>query len=62
MYKELNEASTYENYSEIIELLYWVLIRLRDPYIKSVQKENVSLRINIYDKKFQKDIMYDIRS
>lgn len=40
IYKELNEASVYENYSEMIELLYWVLIRLRDPHIKSVQKEN----------------------
>lgn len=40
IYKELNDASVYENYSEMIELLYWVLIRLRDPHIKSVQKEN----------------------
>ncbi|XP_029677856.1 protein mono-ADP-ribosyltransferase PARP16 [Formica exsecta] len=37
--KELNEAGAYENYGETIELLYWVLLRLRDPHIKSVQKE-----------------------
>ncbi|KAL6440926.1 hypothetical protein ACFW04_003373 [Cataglyphis niger] len=37
--KELNEADAYENYGETIELLYWVLLRLRDPHIKSVQKE-----------------------
>lgn len=58
--KELNEASAYENYGEIIELLYWVLVRLRDPHIKSVQKENVSLRINICDKKNFKKICYNI--
>ncbi|EGI70529.1 G2/mitotic-specific cyclin-B [Acromyrmex echinatior] len=37
--KELGETDVYQNYGEIIELLYWVLLRLRDPYIKSVQKE-----------------------
>lgn len=37
--KELSEAGVYENYGETIELLYWVLLRLRDSYIKSVQKE-----------------------
>lgn len=49
--KELNEADAYENYGETIELLYWVLLRLRDPHIKSVQKECVSLCIIISDKK-----------
>ncbi|XP_032681818.1 G2/mitotic-specific cyclin-B-like [Odontomachus brunneus] len=39
IFKELNTAGVYENYREIIELLYWVLLRLRDPHIKSVQKE-----------------------
>jgi len=43
--KELGETGAYENYGEIIELLYWVLLRLRDPYIKSVQKECVSIYI-----------------
>lgn len=45
--KELGEASAYENYGEAIELLYWVLLRLRDSYIKSVQKECVSMHITI---------------
>ncbi|XP_011876935.1 PREDICTED: mono [ADP-ribose] polymerase PARP16 [Vollenhovia emeryi] len=40
MCKELGEAGAYENYRETIELLYWVLLRLRDPYIKSVQKDS----------------------
>ncbi|XP_012536292.2 protein mono-ADP-ribosyltransferase PARP16 isoform X2 [Monomorium pharaonis] len=39
MCKELGEAGAYENYRETIELLYWVLLRLRDPYIKSIKKE-----------------------
>lgn len=43
--KELNETDVYENYGETIELLYWVLIRLRDPHIKSIQREYVSLLI-----------------
>lgn len=43
IFKELSEAGAYENYSEAIELLYWVLLRLRDPHIKSVQKECVSI-------------------
>lgn len=37
--KELDEANAYENYGETTELLYWVLVRLRDPHIKSIQKE-----------------------
>ncbi|XP_011640935.1 mono [ADP-ribose] polymerase PARP16 [Pogonomyrmex barbatus] len=37
--KELSENSVYENYGETIELLYWVLLRLRDPYVKSVERE-----------------------
>lgn len=41
--RELGEAGVYENHGETIELLYWVLLRLRDPHIKSVQKECVSL-------------------
>jgi len=45
--KELGEAGAYENYGEIIELLYWVLLRLRDPYIKSMQKECVNIYIAI---------------
>jgi len=44
--KELNETNAYENYCETIELLYWVLLRLREPHIKSVQKEYVSLHIS----------------
>lgn len=41
--KELGEPGAYENYGEAIELLYWVLLRLRDPHIRSVQREHVSL-------------------
>ncbi|EZA52269.1 Poly [ADP-ribose] polymerase [Ooceraea biroi] len=37
--RELGEPNTYEAYRETIELVYWVLLRLREPYIKSVQKE-----------------------
>lgn len=58
MCKELNEAGAYENYGEIIELLYWVLLRLRDPHIKSVQKECVSLHVIIYDSKISKRTCY----
>lgn len=45
--KELGEADAYQNYGETIELLYWVLLRLRDPYIESVQKECVSMHVAI---------------
>lgn len=58
--KELNEAGAYENYGETIELLYWVLLRLRDPHIKSVQKECVSLRIIIFNKNFKKKEHYSV--
>lgn len=39
LFRELHEPDAYENYGTAIELLYWVLVRLRDPYIKSVNKE-----------------------
>ncbi|KAG7196686.1 hypothetical protein KM043_016018 [Ampulex compressa] len=35
----LQDPDVYETYGIAIELLYWVLIRLRDPYMKSVNKE-----------------------
>ncbi|XP_076249321.1 protein mono-ADP-ribosyltransferase PARP16-like [Calliopsis andreniformis] len=38
--KALQEPDVYEKYGKAIDLLYWVLIRLRDPYIKSINKEN----------------------
>lgn len=40
--KALSESDVYGKYGATIDLLHWVLIRLRDPYIKSVQKECVS--------------------
>lgn len=36
--KELGDSNAYENYSETIELLYWVLLRLKDPHLKSLQQ------------------------
>ncbi|XP_033210737.1 uncharacterized protein LOC117168907 [Belonocnema kinseyi] len=39
VYQELEEPNVYENYGPAIELLYWVLVQLRDPHIKSVNKE-----------------------
>lgn len=39
---------------EIVHLLYWILVRLRDPYLKSVHRSNVSfflfsfLLMNLY--------------
>lgn len=43
--KALQEPDVYEKYGKTVDLLYWVLIRLRDPYIKSVNKECVSFFI-----------------
>ncbi|XP_015175960.1 PREDICTED: mono [ADP-ribose] polymerase PARP16 [Polistes dominula] len=38
--RELHEPNVYANYGPAIDLLHWVLIRLRDPYIKSISKDN----------------------
>lgn len=40
--KALPDTDVYERYGKAIDLLHWVLIRLRDPYIKSLNKESVS--------------------
>ncbi|XP_047349462.1 uncharacterized protein LOC124949030 isoform X2 [Vespa velutina] len=40
IFRELHEPNVYANYGPAIDLLHWVLIRLRDPYIKSINKEN----------------------
>lgn len=48
IFKELTEPNVYDNYGETIELLYWVLLRLRDSHIKSVQKEQVCFIIIRY--------------
>ncbi|OAD52935.1 Poly [ADP-ribose] polymerase 16 [Eufriesea mexicana] len=37
--KALSESDAYEKYGTAIDLLHWVLVRLRDPYIKSIKKE-----------------------
>ncbi|XP_076294868.1 protein mono-ADP-ribosyltransferase PARP16-like [Lasioglossum baleicum] len=37
--KALQEPDVYQRFGTTIELLYWVLIRLRDPYIKSINKD-----------------------
>ncbi|XP_053985328.1 protein mono-ADP-ribosyltransferase PARP16 isoform X1 [Hylaeus volcanicus] len=39
LFKALQEPDVYERYGTAIELLHWVLIRLRDPYIKSINKD-----------------------
>ncbi|KOX68906.1 Poly [ADP-ribose] polymerase 16 [Melipona quadrifasciata] len=38
--KALSEPDAYETYGTAINLLHWVLVRLRDPYIKSIKKES----------------------
>ncbi|KAK0080504.1 hypothetical protein PV325_013838 [Microctonus aethiopoides] len=38
MYERLEDPKAYENHKSTIDLLYWVLITLRDPHIKSVNK------------------------
>lgn len=43
--KTLSEPDAYEKYGTAIDLLHWVLVRLRDPYIKSIKKESVSFVI-----------------
>lgn len=43
IFRELHEKNVYANYGPAIDLLHWVLIRLRDPYIKSIDKENYDL-------------------
>ncbi|XP_011298347.1 mono [ADP-ribose] polymerase PARP16 [Fopius arisanus] len=40
IYDRLEDTKLYETYKEAIELLYWVLITHRDPYLKSAKKEN----------------------
>ncbi|XP_063981787.1 protein mono-ADP-ribosyltransferase PARP16 [Diachasmimorpha longicaudata] len=40
VYERLDDSKLYENHREAIELLYWVLITLRDPHLKSIKKEN----------------------
>ncbi|CAK9811737.1 G2/mitotic-specific cyclin-B [Anthophora plagiata] len=37
--KALSEPDVYERYGTAINLLHWVLVRLRDPYLKSIKKE-----------------------
>lgn len=43
MYERLEDPKAYENHQSTIDLLYWVLITLRDPHIKSVNKNLVSI-------------------
>lgn len=38
--KELDEPDVYVTYGPAVDLLHWVLIRLRDPYIKSISKDS----------------------
>ncbi|XP_076294533.1 protein mono-ADP-ribosyltransferase PARP16 [Lasioglossum baleicum] len=38
--KALQEPDVYERHGTTIDLLYWVLIHLRDPYIKSISKDH----------------------
>ncbi|XP_028522058.1 protein mono-ADP-ribosyltransferase PARP16 isoform X2 [Apis cerana] len=40
IFKALSEQDVYERYGTAIDLLHWVLVRLRDPYIKSIKKES----------------------
>ncbi|CAL7938898.1 unnamed protein product [Xylocopa violacea] len=39
IFKVLSEPDVYNKYGTVIDLLHWVLVRLRDPYIKSIKKE-----------------------
>ncbi|KOC68437.1 Poly [ADP-ribose] polymerase 16 [Habropoda laboriosa] len=39
IFKALSEPDVYERYGTAINLLHWVLVRLRDPYLKSIKKE-----------------------
>lgn len=48
IFKALSEQDVYERYGTAIDLLHWVLVRLRDPYIKSIKKESVSFIIYMY--------------
>lgn len=48
IFKALSEQDVYERYGTAIDLLHWVLVRLRDPYIKSIKKESVSFILYIY--------------
>ncbi|CAL7938896.1 unnamed protein product [Xylocopa violacea] len=43
IFKVLSEPDVYNKYGTVIDLLHWVLVRLRDPYIKSIKKECKSL-------------------
>ncbi|XP_012254239.1 protein mono-ADP-ribosyltransferase PARP16 [Athalia rosae] len=36
---ELRKPEVYQNFADAVDLLYWVLVRLRDPIIKSVNKD-----------------------
>ncbi|XP_078039029.1 protein mono-ADP-ribosyltransferase PARP16-like isoform X2 [Augochlora pura] len=38
--EKLQDPNVYERYSTAIDLLYWVLIRLRDPTIKTISKNS----------------------
>ncbi|XP_076170661.1 protein mono-ADP-ribosyltransferase PARP16-like [Ptiloglossa arizonensis] len=40
IFKALQEPDVYEHYGTAIELLHWVLIRLRNSYIKSINKDS----------------------
>nr|XP_012140881.1 PREDICTED: mono [ADP-ribose] polymerase PARP16 isoform X2 [Megachile rotundata] len=40
IFDALSEPDVYDRYGTAIELLHWVLIRLRNPYIKSINKES----------------------
>lgn len=42
IFEALSESDVYDRYGSAIELLHWILVRLRDPYIKSINKESVS--------------------
>ena len=48
IYQQLNELNVYEKYGKTIDLLHWVLVQLRDPYITSVNKRNVRMKAYEY--------------
>ncbi|XP_012289106.1 mono [ADP-ribose] polymerase PARP16 [Orussus abietinus] len=39
IFQELHEPNVYDNHGPAIDLLHWVLIKFKDPLIKSVNKE-----------------------
>lgn len=53
MFERLDDPKVYDDYQATIDLLHWVLIGLRDPNIKSVNKDSVRKDNYFYTEKSQ---------